>query len=75
MHRLADEARVVLTEAIRAGGTTLRDFYRSDGRPGYFRTKLMVYGKNGSACPNCGDAIRQIVIGQRSTFYCPGCQR
>lgn len=75
MHGLAAEARAVLTEAIGAGGTTLRDFHRGDGRPGYFRTELLVYGREGLPCPDCGAAIRHVVIGQRATFYCPHCQR
>lgn len=72
---IVDAIREVLTEAIEVGGTTLRDFVKSDGEPGYFRLQLNVYGRTGEACPNCGDAIRQAVIGQRSSFYCPRCQR
>ena len=75
MERLATEIKVVLTESIRAGGTTLRDFYDGDGRPGYFRHDLRVYGRDGQPCPKCRAPIRQIVLGQRSTFYCATCQR
>ncbi len=72
--KLAEAARTVLTAAIAAGGTTLRDFTREDGKPGYFRIELQVYGHAGEPCPACGTALRQTVIGQRSSFYCPHCQ-
>jgi formamidopyrimidine-DNA glycosylase len=71
---LAEALRSVLSEAIEAGGTTLRDFVREDGRPGYFRILLKVYGRAGKPCVACGSAIRQSRIGQRSSFYCPSCQ-
>ncbi len=74
MHDLAQQIRAVLTEAIRLGGTTLRDFYGGDGKPGYFKTRLMVYDRAGMPCRLCGEPIRQAVIGQRSTYYCVGCQ-
>ena len=73
--KLAEAAKKVLTEAIAAGGTTLRDFTHEDGKPGYFRIELQVYGHTGKPCPACGAPIRQTVIGQRSSFYCPHCQR
>ncbi|ABI57989.1 bifunctional DNA-formamidopyrimidine glycosylase/DNA-(apurinic or apyrimidinic site) lyase [Alkalilimnicola ehrlichii MLHE-1] len=73
--RLAGAVREVLAEAIAAGGTTLRDFTASDGRPGYFAQTLNVYGRAGAPCPRCGRSIRQRRIAQRSTWYCPGCQR
>lgn len=65
----------VLTDSIAAGGTTLRDFVGGDGRPGYFAQELRVYGRAGEPCPSCGTPIRQITTGQRSTYYCPHCQR
>ncbi|MCU7906907.1 MAG: bifunctional DNA-formamidopyrimidine glycosylase/DNA-(apurinic or apyrimidinic site) lyase [Candidatus Thiodiazotropha sp. (ex Epidulcina cf. delphinae)] len=71
---LADEIRNVLAEAITQGGTTLRDFLRQDGSPGYFTQKLRVYGKAGNPCPGCGTAIHSKSIAQRSTFFCPNCQ-
>jgi formamidopyrimidine-DNA glycosylase len=74
MERLATEIVSVLNESIRAGGTTLRDFYRSDGKPGYFRHDLRVYGREGEPCVECGSPIRLTTIGQRSTFYCTDCQ-
>ena len=67
--------RAVLAEAIEAGGTTLRDFTRADGQPGYFRQSLAVYGRGGEPCPVCGGQIRASRHGQRSTCYCPQCQR
>ena len=75
MDDLVNGVRAVLTEAIRCGGTTLRDFYAADGKPGYFRTKLMVYDRAGMPCQNCGESIRQAMIGQRSSYYCVRCQR
>lgn len=72
---LAGAIKSVLERAIRAGGTTLRDFHGGDGEPGYFRQKLDVYGRSDRPCHRCGTAIRTIVLGQRSTFYCVSCQR
>ena len=71
--RLVDAIRSTLSAAIEQGGTTLQDFTQADGKPGYFRHALQVYGNKG-ACPACGEAIRQRVLGQRSTFYCVNCQ-
>ncbi|HED52017.1 MAG TPA: bifunctional DNA-formamidopyrimidine glycosylase/DNA-(apurinic or apyrimidinic site) lyase [Gammaproteobacteria bacterium] len=73
--RLAGAIQTVLNEAIRQGGTTLRDFLNSDGKPGYFQQSLNVYGKANDPCPRCHAAIRETRSGQRSTFYCPRCQR
>lgn len=73
--RLADSIRSVLAAAIRQGGTTLRDFLNSEGRPGYFQQSLHVYDKATTPCSRCGTAIRETRSGQRSTFYCPRCQR
>ncbi|PLX81304.1 MAG: DNA-formamidopyrimidine glycosylase [Desulfuromonas sp.] len=74
-NRLVGDIRHVLTEAIAAGGTTLQDFTGSDGRPGYFRQELRVYGREGEPCSRCGAAIVQEKIGQRSSFFCPDCQK
>ncbi len=73
--RLADMIRAVLVDAIERGGTTLRDFAGSDGRPGYFQLDLDVYGREGEPCRRCGAPIRTVVLGQRSTYYCGRCQR
>lgn len=73
--RLVTAVRHVLQAAIAAGGTTLRDFVGSGGKPGYFSQQLRVYGREGLPCPDCGAAIRQQVIAQRATYYCTHCQR
>lgn len=73
--QLAATVRRVLAEAIAQGGTTLRDFVQEDGRPGYFAQSLRVYDRTGEPCPGCGEPIRTRRIGQRSSFYCPRCQR
>ena len=73
--RLAAEVKRLLAWAIERGGTTLRDFLNPDGAPGYFFRELMVYGRAGEPCRVCGTPIRQVVLGQRSTFWCPRCQR
>ena len=72
---LVNAIRSVLNTAIDAGGTTLRDFLNSNGEPGCFSQRLQVYARAGTACDSCGASIRLVVIGQRSTFYCPRCQR
>ena len=73
--RLVSSVREILTAAISAGGTTIRDFSDSQGRPGYFSRELRVYGRAGQACVRCGTAIEQARLGQRSTYFCPKCQR
>ena len=72
--RLAATVREVLSEAIEAGGTTLRDFADARGRPGYFAQQLDVYGREGKACRRCGAEIRRSVIGQRASYCCVRCQ-
>jgi formamidopyrimidine-DNA glycosylase len=64
-----------LKAAIKQGGTTLRDFTNSEGKPGYFRHRLKVYDREGEPCPACGTPIRHVVLNQRSTYFCPRCQR
>lgn len=71
---LVQAIRQVLQEAITQGGTTLRDFQREDGRPGYFAQALQVYGRSGEPCPGCGGVIQNRVIGQRASFFCHRCQ-
>ncbi|WP_325109324.1 bifunctional DNA-formamidopyrimidine glycosylase/DNA-(apurinic or apyrimidinic site) lyase [Luteolibacter pohnpeiensis] len=75
LERLVSSIREVLSDAISAGGTTLRDFLKSDGQPGYFRQKLFVYDRKGEPCLVCGTEIRHAVQGQRSTYWCPTCQK
>ncbi|MGH8231349.1 MAG: bifunctional DNA-formamidopyrimidine glycosylase/DNA-(apurinic or apyrimidinic site) lyase [Steroidobacteraceae bacterium] len=75
--RLVRAVRAALKAAIRAGGTTLRDYVGTDGSPGYFRQRLYVYERAGRPCRGraCRGAIRRIVQGQRASYYCPRCQR
>jgi len=73
--RLCQAIKMVLAKAIEVGGTTLRDFTSSDGQAGYFRQKLNVYDRDGKPCKSCGNEIKRVVIGQRSSFYCPSCQK
>ncbi len=73
--RLAKAIRTTLERAIAAGGTTLRDFAGADGQLGHFQLQCAVYGRAGKPCPRCGTKIRALRQGQRSTFFCPGCQR
>jgi formamidopyrimidine-DNA glycosylase len=65
----------VLGRAIEQGGTTLKDFVNSDGAPGYFAQQLLVYDRAGGECFQCSSLIRKVVIGQRSSYYCPQCQK
>ncbi|MBT8103575.1 MAG: bifunctional DNA-formamidopyrimidine glycosylase/DNA-(apurinic or apyrimidinic site) lyase [Gammaproteobacteria bacterium] len=71
---LADAIKDVLSKAIRAGGTTLRDFYGGDGEAGYFQQQLEAYGREDEPCRRCNTPITAIVQGQRSTYYCKTCQ-
>jgi formamidopyrimidine-DNA glycosylase len=73
--RLAAAIRTVLAKAIQVGGTTLRDYVGADGNPGYFRQKLFVYERVDEPCRKCGTPVRQRVQGQRSTYWCPACQK
>jgi len=72
--QLAASVRHTLTLAIEAGGTTLRDFVSSDGKPGYFGQELLVYGRDGLPCAGCGNSIERIVQGARASYFCPSCQ-
>src|SRR5512135_1137914 len=73
--RLVETIKEVLRAAINKGGSSLRDYVDSNGRQGYFQQHYFVYGRTGEACRRCGTAIKQLRQGQRSTFYCPQCQR
>jgi formamidopyrimidine-DNA glycosylase len=75
LEKLVASIREVLSAAILEGGTTLRDFLNSDGEPGYFKQRLFVYERKGEPCRVCGTTIRQAVLGQRSTYWCPVCQK
>ncbi len=73
--KLATAIKTTLKKAIEAGGTSLRDFTDSDGKPGYFKQELMVYGREAETCVNCQTVkIAKIVQGQRATYYCKRCQ-
>ena len=73
--QLVAAIKTVLAAAIEQGGTTLRDFTSSDGSPGYFKQQLNVYGRADQSCPNCEQPIRQLIIAQRTSYYCPHCQK
>jgi formamidopyrimidine-DNA glycosylase len=72
--RILRRARGILERAIRARGTTIRDYRRPDGSSGEFQLRLAVYGREGEACRRCGTIIERIVVGQRGTHFCPSCQ-
>jgi formamidopyrimidine-DNA glycosylase len=73
--RLVWAIRKVLSDAIKAGGSSLRDYAKADGELGYFQHHFAVYGREGERCPDCAGAIKRIVQAGRSTFYCPSCQK
>lgn len=73
--RLVVAIQDVLRQAIKAGGTTLRDFTDGDGKPGYFKQQLHVYDREGQPCHQCGQPIKRVIMGNRSTYYCSRCQR
>jgi formamidopyrimidine-DNA glycosylase len=73
--RLTRAIKAILAMAIRVGGTTLRDYVGADGNPGYFKQKLFVYERAGEPCRVCKTPLRQLTQGQRSTYYCPTCQK
>lgn len=75
LESLVDAIKEVLAASIEMGGTTLRDFLREDGQPGYFKQTLSVYDREGQPCRRCEGTIKRVVQGQRSTFFCPKCQR
>jgi formamidopyrimidine-DNA glycosylase len=73
--RLLQALREVLSEAVALGGSTLRDFRDSQGVAGEFQINARVYGRERQPCPTCRGAVRRVVQGQRSSFFCPSCQR
>jgi len=73
--RLAESVRLILKKAIAAGGSSLKDFVNSDGDPGHFMVQTKVYDRKGLPCKVCKAPISQIVQGQRSTYFCPQCQK
>ncbi|MFT0212234.1 bifunctional DNA-formamidopyrimidine glycosylase/DNA-(apurinic or apyrimidinic site) lyase [Pseudomonas sp. F1_0610] len=73
--RLAEEIKRILAIAIERGGTTLRDFVGGDGKPGYFQQELNVYGRTNQPCLVCARSLREVKLGQRSSVFCPNCQK
>ena len=72
--RLVAEIKATLNDSLNAGGSSLRDFFGADGNPGYFQQEYFVYGRTNQLCKVCASAIKNIRLGQRSTFYCEKCQ-
>lgn len=73
--RLARSVRETLSDALAAGGSSLRDFVHSDGSSGYFQQQYYVYGREGEPCRLCGESVQRMVMGQRATYFCRSCQR
>lgn len=73
--KLVKAIQEVLSDSIREGGTTLKDFLNSDGEPGYFKQSLFVYDRKGEPCRECKTPVRHAVLGQRATYWCPVCQK
>jgi formamidopyrimidine-DNA glycosylase len=72
--RLLGSTRRILSDAIEAGGSTIRDYVGGDGRPGAFQRAHRVFGRQGKPCPSCGEAVRKIRVAGRGTHFCPSCQ-
>ncbi len=72
--RLAEHIKAILVAAIRQGGTTLRNFSNADGKPGYFKQQLHVYGRSGLPCSHCQQTLEEIRINNRTSVFCPHCQ-
>ncbi len=75
LETLVPAIKNTLKKSIKAGGTTLKDHKSANGTPGYFSQELLVYGKENQPCPECNTNIQKIIIGGRSTFFCPKCQK
>jgi formamidopyrimidine-DNA glycosylase len=73
--KIVRSIKTVLRASIRSGGTTLRDYVNAEGNPGYFRQRLFVYERAQEPCRRCGTKIKHLVQGQRSSYYCPKCQK
>ncbi len=72
---LVNNIKFVLARSIEQGGTTLRDFVGGDGKPGYFKQQLLVYGRGGEPCTECNRILKEVRMGDRTTVYCVTCQR
>ncbi len=73
--KIVNNSKIVLEKAIALGGTTIRSFTSSEGVHGLFQVELLVHGKKGEKCPNCGHEIKKIYVGGRGTYYCSSCQK
>lgn len=73
--RLLASVQATLAQALALGGSTLRDFRDAHGMDGAYQDSARVYGREGEPCPRCGTPVRRVMQGQRSSFFCPGCQR
>ena len=71
---IVKQSKLVLRQAIKAGGSTIKDFKKAGGESGYFQTKLLVYGREGQLCRKCHTPIENVKLSGRSSFWCPGCQ-
>jgi len=74
LKKLTQNIKDVLNQAIKAGGSTISDFVKADGKPGYFSHSFQVYGRDGKACLVCKKPIQRIVQNGRASFFCPKCQ-
>lgn len=72
---LVSDIKIILQRSIAQGGTTLRDFVGGDGKPGYFKQQLLVYGRGGDACTHCEKVLKEVRMGDRTTVYCVDCQK
>ena len=68
--KILEQSKIILNKAIRAGGTTLNDYFNAESKPGYFKIQLNVYGKEGEKCPSCESKISKITQSNRSTYFC-----
>jgi formamidopyrimidine-DNA glycosylase len=72
---LTKHIKMTLAQAIKQGGTTLKDFTQADGKPGYFAQQLLVYGRGGKVCVSCKETLQEIKQAGRATVFCPQCQK
>ncbi|MDH5433468.1 MAG: bifunctional DNA-formamidopyrimidine glycosylase/DNA-(apurinic or apyrimidinic site) lyase [Gammaproteobacteria bacterium] len=72
---LVNSIKQILSQAIEAGGSSLKDFTSAEGKPGYFQQTLDVYGRSGQPCKQCGKELKKIIIAQRATVFCSSCQK
>ncbi len=68
--KILEQSKIILNKAIKAGGTTLNDYFNAESKPGYFKIQLNVYGKDGEKCSRCESKITKITQNNRSTYFC-----